>query len=186
MMKRIIFTSSLFALMTIPAFASAQDAAPKAYVGGNYVFVTYDEDGFAEDIDMGALVAKVGAKINPYVSAELRAGFGVADDSATVNGVTGEIEVDYLVGGYGVLGIPNETPVYPYVVLGFTKGELTASVRGPGGSASASASETDFSYGVGANFDVSTNVQMNAEYMNYIDKDGAEISGISLGASYLF
>jgi opacity protein-like surface antigen len=185
-MKKIILASSMVALMTTAAFASAQGNAPQAYVGGNYVFVTYEDDGFAEDIDLGALVAKVGTKINPYFSAELRAGFGVADETATVDDFSGKIEIDYLVGGYGVLGIPNETPVYPYVVLGFTKGELTASVTGPGGSASASASESDISYGIGANFDINNNIQMNAEYMNYIDKDGAEISGISVGASYLF
>ena len=67
-----------------------------------------------------------------------------------------------------------------------TKGELTASVSGPGVSASASASESDVSYGAGANFALSDKIQMNAEYMQYIDKGGAEISGFSVGASYLF
>ncbi|MDO6822135.1 hypothetical protein [Marinobacter sp. 1_MG-2023] len=48
---------------------------------------------------------------------------------------------------------------------------LTASVTGPGGSVSASASETDISYGIGAGFDIRSNIQMNAEYMSYIDKE---------------
>jgi len=185
-LEKIILASASIALMSFSALVSAQQATDKAYVGANYVFATYEEDGFAEDIDLGALVGKVGAKINPYVSAELRAGFGVSDESASVNGVTGEIELDYLVGGYALFGLPNETPIYPYVVLGYTKGELTASITGPGGSASASASESDFSYGAGANFALNDNVLMNAEYMQYIDKDGAEISGFSVGASYLF
>lgn len=185
-MKKVFLATSAVALMANSAFALAQDNTPQAYVGGNYVFATFEEDGIADDIDLGALVAKVGTKINPYFSAELRAGFGVADETASVDDFSATIEIDYLVGGYGVLGIPNKTPVYPYVVLGFTKGELTLSATGPAGSASASASETDMSYGVGANFDITSNVQMNAEYMSYIDKDGAEISGISVGASYLF
>jgi|SRR5690554_679268 len=185
-MGKIILAGSFVALMAAPVFASAQGNVQQAYAGVNYAFVTYEEEGLSEDIDLGALVAKVGTKVNPYFAAELRAGFGVADESASVGNVSVKVEIDYLVGGYGVLGIPNETPIYPYVVLGFTKGELTASAKGPGGSATVSASESDISYGVGANFDLSSNVQMNAEYMNYIDKDGAEISGISVGASYLF
>lgn len=185
-MKKIILVSSSIALMGFSALVSAQQASENGYVGVNYVFATYEEDGFAEDIDLGALVGKVGAKINPYLSGELRVGFGVADESASINGVTGEIEIDYIVGGYMLFGLPNETPIYPYVVLGYTKGELTASVSGPGVSASASASESDVSYGAGANFALSDKIQMNAEYMQYIDKGGAEISGFSVGASYLF
>ena len=185
-MKNVVLTSSMLALSISASSVFAQEASPKAYFGANYVFATYEEDGFADDIDLGALTAKVGSKINPYVSAELRGGFGVADETATVNGTTGTIELDYLVGGYALFGLPNETSIYPYVVLGYTKGELTASISGPGGSASASASESDVSYGVGANFAMTDTVQANAEDMQYLDKDGAEISGFSLGVSFLF
>lgn len=121
-MKKTISASSIFALMAATGSVVAQESFPKPYVGANYVFVTIEDDGFEDDIDLGALTAKVGSKINPYVSAELRAGFGVADESISANGVTGKIELDYLVGGYAVFGLANETSVYPYVVLGYTKG----------------------------------------------------------------
>jgi opacity protein-like surface antigen len=65
-----------------------------------------------------------------------------------------------------------------------TKGELTASVSGSG--VSASASESDVSYGAGVNFALSDKIQMNAEYMQYIDKGRAEVSGFLVGASYFF
>ncbi|MFP3340529.1 hypothetical protein R0J91_21295, partial [Micrococcus sp. SIMBA_131] len=79
----------------------------------------------------------------------LRGGFGVGDESISADGATAELELVCLIGGYGVLGLPNESPVYPYVVLGYTKGKLSASASGPGGSASIPESETDVSYGVG-------------------------------------
>lgn len=175
-----------FALAATGNVAVAQEAAVDGYVGGNYVFATYEEDDLSEEFDLGALVAKAGAQINPYFAAELRAGVGVSDDSMSFLGAEAELELDYLVGAYAVAGIPNQTPFYPYVVLGFSKGELTASVSGPGGSASDSASESDVSYGIGTNLAISESVHLNAEYMNYLDKDGAEVTGVSVGAKFLF
>lgn len=185
-MKKTVLVSSVFALAAASAPALAQDSSQGAYIGANYVFATYEEDDVSGEADLGALVAKVGSKITPYFAAELRGGFGVDDDSARVGDIKAELELDYLVGGYGVLGLPNSTPVYPYVVVGFTKGKLTASASTPYGSFSGSASETDVSFGAGANFSVHENVQVNAEYMQYLDKSGAEVTGISVGASYLF
>lgn len=185
-MKKIILAGSAVAMISGASFAHAQTPVEQGYLGANYVFLTYEEDGFSEDFDLGALVGKAGAKLNPYFAAELRGGFGVADESFSGNGVSAELELDYLIGGYGVLGLPNESPVYPYVVLGLTKGELTASASGPGGSASISESESDVSYGVGANFAVNERFHVNAEYMNYLDKDGVEITGVSVGGVVLF
>lgn len=185
-MKKIVLACSACAMMSAATLAQAQEPIEQGYLGANYVFATYEEDGFSEDFDLGVLMGKAGAKFNPYFAAELRAGIGVADESISANGATAKLELDYLIGGYGVLGLPNESPVYPYVVIGYTKGEITASASGPGGYASISESETDISYGIGANFAVTDEFQVNTEYMSYFDKDGVEISGISVGATLLF
>lgn len=176
------------ALATFAAFGAQAEEAPQpqGYFGGNYVFLTYEEDGIDEDFDLGALVGKAGVNVNPYLAAELRVGFGVKDYSISGNGVTAELEVDYLVGGYIVAGIPNSSPIYPYAVLGATKAELTATVRAFGESASVSDSDSDVSYGVGANFAVNEQVSLNAEYMSYLDKDSVKISGISIGGAVRF
>jgi len=185
-MKKSFISFAFVALAAAPVHSFAQEVFETGYLGANYVFLTYEEDGFSEEFDLGALVAKAGARFNPYLAAEVRAGFGVADDSISANGASLELELDYLIGGYILAGIPNETPVYPYIALGMSQGELTASIEAPGISASDSESESDVSYGVGANFKVNDELLINAEYMNYLDKDGAEISGVSLGASFLF
>lgn len=186
MKNRIILGSAFAALASFASVASAQDSLEGGYVGLNYAFVTYEEDGISEEFDLGALVSKAGVQINPYLAAEFRAGFGVADDSMSANGVSLDLELDYLVGGYMVLGLPNESPVYPYAIIGATKGELTASATGFGNSFSASESESDISYGVGANLDINKDFRVNGEYMQYIDKDGGEVSGISVGFAVLF
>ncbi len=82
-----------------------------------------------------------------------------------------DLELDYLVGGYMVLGLPNESPVYPYAIVGVTKGELTASASGFGNSFSDSASESDISYGVGANLNINKDFQVNGEYMQIARAD---------------
>lgn len=184
-MKKLIVKLAIAGLTFCPTFVAAQEQVNGAYVGANYTFVTYDEE-FLGDADLGALSGKVGARINPYISAELRAGVGVADETATDGNVSVTLELDYLVGGYVLFGLPNKTPIYPYIALGYTKGELTLSATDPGGSFSISESDSDLSYGLGANLAISDNVQLNAEYMKYIDKDDYEVSGISIGASYLF
>ncbi|HET8802701.1 MAG TPA: porin family protein [Marinobacter sp.] len=185
-MRKTLSMVSALCLASTSGLVTAEEMGQKAYVGANYNFVTYDEDTLDDELDLGALSGKVGAKINPYVSAELRAGFGVADETASNGSISAKLELDYIVGGYALFGIPNETQIYPYVALGFTKGELTATISGPGGSVSASESESDLSYGVGANVALTDNVVLNAEYMQYIDKDEYEVSGISIGGSYLF
>lgn len=186
MKNKIVLGSAFAVLASFASGASAQDSVEGGYVGLNYAFVTYEEDGISEDFDLGALVGKAGVRINPYLAAEFRAGFGAKDDTTSFNGASLDLEIDYLVGGYMVLGLPNESPVYPYAIVGATKGELTASATGPGGSASASASESDLSFGVGANLNINQDFQVNGEYMQYIDKDGAEISGVSIGFAVLF
>lgn len=186
MKNKVILGSAFAVLASFASAATAQDSIEGGYVGLNYAFVTYEEDGISDDFDLGALVGKAGVQLNPYLAVEFRAGFGTTDDSTSFNGATLDLELDYLVGGYMLLGLPNESPVYPYAVLGATKGELTASATGPGGSASASGSETDLSYGIGANLNINRDFQVNGEYMQYIDKDGGEVSGVSIGFAVLF
>ncbi|WP_166253441.1 porin family protein [Marinobacter salicampi] len=185
-MNRVLSGISALAIMAAVSPAQAKQPIEQGYVGINYVFVTYEEDGFSNEFDLGALAGKAGAQLTPYFAAELRAGFGVADESFSSGGVSAELELDYLFGGYAVAGIPNDSPIYPYAVIGFTKGELTASVSGPGGSASVSESESDLSYGFGANLALNDQFLVNAEYMSYLDKDSYEISGVSVGVIIKF
>lgn len=184
MKKSIVVASSFAVLMAGSCSVAAQEPFEGGYVGANYVFVNYEEEGFPE-FDLGALVGKAGLKINPYLAAEVRLGTGVADDSISGGGATLDLDLDYLVGGYLVAGIPNETAVYPYGVVGVTKGELTATLSG-NLIGSASESDSDISFGVGANFAVNEEILLNAEYMQYLDKDGVEISGVGLGITVLF
>ncbi|MGM0767642.1 MAG: porin family protein [Pseudomonadota bacterium] len=146
------------------------------YAGLNYTFFNL-EDGSA-DADVGALSGKVGALATPYFGVEARAGFGVDDDR--VGGI--DFSVDNFFGGYATLNLANETPATPYVIVGFTRLELEA--EGP--FATRSDDESDFSYGVGVNIEMTPQVSGNLEYMRYYDKDDVTIDGLGLGATFHF
>lgn len=80
-------------------------------------------------------------------------------------------------GAYLRAGVPVTDGFYPYAIAGYTKAKVEVSDFG----VTASDSESDFSYGLGADFSVSKNVDITLEFMRYLDKDGVEIDGIGLG-----
>jgi opacity protein-like surface antigen len=116
--------------------------------------------------------------LNANFSGEIRVGVGVGDDSVDVLGTEVDVELDKMFGVYLRGGIPVSEVVCPYAIIGYTNGEVTASAAGFG---SASESESDVSFGVGVDFAVNKEITINAEYINYFDKDGAEIGGFALG-----
>jgi outer membrane immunogenic protein len=154
--------------------------AEGSYFGGNASFVKYSDDVIGEDASLTAVFGRLGTMFNENISGEIRVGFGIADD--TVLDVV-DVELDNLFGAYVRGGIPVADAFYPYAIIGYTRGKLSASVSGFG---SESGTESDISFGVGADFDVASNITLNAEYMNFLDKDGAEISGFSFGLASKF
>ena len=153
------------------------------YVGVQYAMVE-DED---LDLEPTAGVIRVGTSADEGYGYEFRIGTGLSDDGLTETlpfpfGVTSaDLEIDYIFGVY----LLAEAPVGAgsiYGILGFTQAEFTLEVDsqflGPG---SASEDESDISFGFGANFGVSDKVKINIEFMQYLDKDDADASAISLG-----
>lgn len=185
-MKKSVSLGVALVLGVSASVAQSQESVADGYLGLSHSFLTYEDDAFPEDFDLGAAVGQVGARINPYFSAELRAGVGTYDHTVSNNSASASIEVDYLIGGYGLVGIPTKTPVYPYVIAGMTQGKLSVSAQGPGGSASGSESESDFSYGVGAKVSVTDKLDLTAEYLRYFDESDYEISGITFGGQVKF
>ena len=125
----------------------------------------------------------MGTTFNENFSGEIRLGFGVGDDSVDVLGFDADIELDNLFGAYFRGGIPVTGSFFPYAVIGYTRSKLTAFISSFG---SKSDSGTDLSFGLGADINVSKNIIINVEYMNYFDKDGTEIDGFSIGIASKF
>lgn len=155
--------------------------AEKGYYGVGLAFLNYSEEDI-EDASLTSIYGRLGTNFNENISGEFRIGVGVGDDSVDVYGYDVDIELDNMVGAYLRGGIPVTESFFPYAVLGYTRLELTASAMG----FSESESETDISFGLGADVDVNGNITVNVEYINYVDKDGLEIDGFSIGVASKF
>ncbi|TBW50777.1 porin family protein [Marinobacter halodurans] len=177
---------AVLAGVLISGHVLADDAQPKAYLGLNYLAAQYEEDGVDDTLDVGAIFVQLGAQINPYLAGELRVGSGITDDSTTIYGVDASLEIKNLFGGYLKAGIPTGTLVYPYVVAGVSRAEVEVTASSGYYQVSNSDSGSDISYGAGVNLDIADNFAANVEYMQYYDKDGIDISGISFGGQFKF
>lgn len=173
---------SLLALLLLAPLA-AFAAGP--YAGISLTQVAYDEDGFSTAKPIAATF-KLGAGLSPNLAIEGRLGTGLTDDEASgcVAGVgcgSPEIEVDYYYGVYLKGMLPTGT-VSPYALIGYTKGELTASLGG----FSLSADDSDVSFGLGIDVPISRTAGLNVEYAQLIDGEGFEVTALSAGVTWRY
>jgi opacity protein-like surface antigen len=172
-----MYKSVAYAALGLACLSSNVTLAEQNYAGGSIAFIDYAEEGISDDASLTMIAGRLGTKFNEHLSGEIRIGLGIGDDSVDVFGTDVDIELDTMFGAYVRGGIQAADSFYPYVVLGYTRGKVTASVPG----FSTSESESDVSFGIGADVDINDKLTFNAEYMNYLDKDGVEVDGFSLG-----
>ncbi len=171
-------------------------ADTKYYVGGNLGGLRYTEelDPLVQGEDASAglpiLYARLGVQPHENFSSELRLGVGLGEgtDDITVGGTTVEVdlELEHFWGLYVRGGVQLGRLFYPYLIAGYTRGELTA--RAEAGNIRVSISDTasDFSYGVGTDIRLSETIHANLEVMNYFDSGSVEVIGGTIGISWSF
>ena len=172
-MKTIIAVIGVALFYVTPLHAEGKDTN---YWGAQYALVTYDEKGI-DEFEPTALVFRLGRFITDNISVEGRLGFGLQDDDVDIGAINAEVEVDKLYGFYGVFHTSGSDDTNVYGVLGFTKGELEATVLGE----TFEGDDSGLSYGIGANFR-----GFNIEYMSYLDEDDYDVTAISLGYRRMF
>lgn len=170
--------------------AMAQENGP--YLGVSTGFAMYEEEtsgGIASDT-AAILNASINAgyAFNEFISIEGRLGTGLADGEMTITDgfVEADIDVslDYLASAFVKFSLPNSSIATPYLLLGGSKGELTAELGG----FSESFDESDSSYGVGIDLQMGKHkdASLTVEYISYLDKDGSELNGLNLGVTKRF
>lgn len=164
--------------IAVAALSVGSQAMAEHYVGGNLSALQVEEDWSGENANLVALYGRLGTEFNQYFSGELRLGTGIDDDK--INGVT--VELNHFYGAYVRGTLPVTNAFYPYVVVGVTRAELEAKVPGT----AVSDSGSDVSFGVGTDIRLTSNTDLNLEYMNYYDKDNLSVDGISVGLTYRF
>lgn len=172
-MKKTMIAGAIIASLSL---VTAVEANEGNYFGVGVTQFNIDDSSF--EADVLTLDGRIGTYFNENFSGEIRAGFGVQDDTINFDlNSSVDYEMKNYYGAYLRAGVPAGEVFYPYAIVGYTRGKVEASFMG----ASASESESDFSYGLGADFALSNDFDITLEYMNYLDKDGVEVDGISLG-----
>ena len=188
----LVASAILLATMTVPTHAQESDS--RRYVGVQYANLDLDSSGNDVDVDLDwttpALMVNVGYQINPYFAVEGRAGIGVSDDDDDFffgedeNGNpiprSTDAEIESYFGVFGRVGMPAGEVFYPYIQVGYGSVKIDSNRIG------GDVDESDFAYGIGANFNFTETMSGNLEYMSYYDEDDTELSGFSLGLQFDF
>lgn len=177
MFKKITTLSFALAALTTGGQAMAE-----YYVGGNISSMKVEHDFVSDSADLVALYGRLGTEFTENFSAEIRVGTGIDDDTVNVLGTPVKLELNHFYGAYLRGTLPVTDTFYPYAVVGFTRAELEAKASG----VSDSDSGSDVSFGLGADIRLTSNTDLNLEYMNYYDKDDLAIDGFSVGFTYRF
>lgn len=199
-MKKTLLNTSIVLLLGAASFAS--NANGDMYWGANFASSELTSGAHSKDLSLNTVYSRIGKNFNKYFSLEGRIGFGVGDDEFSnqeikpeenynyINTTTFNLKLRNTYGLYLRAGLPVNEFFYPYAILGLTQNKIETNkkhrVVHPYNGIdykfeSNSKSITDASYGLGVDLKVHENISINLEYLNYLDKDGMELSGFSIG-----
>ncbi len=155
------------------AYISPASADSGFYAGVNYTKINYEES--YGDLDFATVGGILGYNLSSTFGIEARYSQGQSDDS--IEGYT--VKIDNMLSILGRLSLQNDTNLTPYVVAGYTRGELDIESYG-------SDDASDFSYGAGVAIELTKGLNAGVEYMVLIDKDSYEFNGLSANLVYTF
>jgi opacity protein-like surface antigen len=169
-MIQLIKAATLVGITLLAAGAQAQSLYGELGFGA----LTYKEPGLK--LKPGMVRGLLGYQISPNVSAEGMLGVGANTD--TVAGSGASLKVNNMVGAF-VKAQANVTT--SFAIYGRLGGAYTKlRIRG------ASDSGSSVAYGLGVSYDISKNLYLNADYMNYYDRNNQKIDGYTLGLGLRF
>lgn len=159
--------------LSIGLLAGAMAVQAEMYAGAQASLMKVDR-GAISDAQLGALTLRGGMVLHELVSAELRLGTGLSDDSYR----NIDVENDFFYGAYARLTPPLEGPVQPYLIGGYSyvENDINGATQRDDGS----------SYGGGLDLGVGQHSTLNVEYLRLIDNDYGKQELIGLGVNYSF
>ena len=182
-MKKLKYALALVAITTATSSYAAK--LPTNYYFGvglsAQTYKIYDPSGGLNG-NVNGLYAIAGLPLNRYVDIEARYGLGITKDSYSVNTHQVNVELDHYYGAYAKAKLPMMDLFTPYAIVGYTRSSINANI-----SSSRSLSRTDsgVSYGAGVEIHVLP-IDINLEYVNYLDTNKYTLSSINLSFTKTF
>lgn len=175
------------ALATSMGMASAQVLA-QVYGEVSYQATTIKStiNGNSVQSKPGAVVGYIGYDLNDNLALEGSLTLGVGSADTTVDGASQSNPVSSKIDhGYGVYLKPKvrvNQSVEVFGRLGYAQGKSTSSTA----TASSSETKSDWAYGLGLNYALSTKTYLTAAWMRLYDKDNTKSTGMTVGVGYRF
>lgn len=164
MKNALIAAASLAAFAAIVPAAQAQDAVPAAPGTGAYLNLNAGVGDYGS-ADIGAIQARLGYRIMPYLGVEGELATGVKSDTDTIGGVRVKQTLKHEAAAYAVGFVPlsPNTDILARIGYGTTK------VRAKAAGVSVSDSIESVNYGVGAqhHFDGLNGVRADYTYQDF-------------------
>ncbi|MEO0786491.1 MAG: porin family protein [Pseudomonadota bacterium] len=147
--------------------AAAQGTGFYGDVGYTFHSIDSGIDG-VDDINIGAITGHGGFEFTPNLAAEGELSVGVQDEDFSVDGIDGNLSLNYLVGAYGRVQGQLTPQLNIFARAGIVNAELEAEADGLG---SESDSETGAGYGAGAEFMFDDFNGIRVDYTRYDIED---------------
>ena len=159
--------------VSVGLLAGAVAVQAEMYAGAQVNLMKIDR-GAVSDAQLSALTVRGGMVLHELVSAELRLGAGLSDDSYR----NIDVENDFFYGAYARLTPPELKAVQPYLIggYGYVENDINGTTQRDDGS----------SYGGGIDLGVGQHSTLNVEYLRLVDNDFGKQELIGLGLNYSF
>jgi hypothetical protein len=166
-----MFAAGALALL-IPAAASAQTFSPTTFYGN----VGYAGTS-VEEVDLGAIQGRLGARFGRFIGVEGEVSFGVQDDTVTEQNVDVDIGLNHAEGIY-LVGF---APLSPEFDLLARVGYSNAEISGESGNVNIDVSDSGIAYGVGAqyHFDGRNGVRFDYTRHDFDDIGDADVWSVA-------
>ena len=189
-MKLIAIAAASAMLMAGGAAQAQMARGTSGHVYGELGYTALKIEESGSSTKPGMLRGIVGFDFNPNLAVEGLLGFGVRKDSTNVNvgGVTANVESDlrHMVGIYVKPKVMLGDGFELFGRLGYTDTSLRSRASVAGFSASDSSSGSDWSYGLGANFNIAPQAYVGVDYMRYYNKNDVKLDGVTVSVGYRF
>lgn len=188
---KLIGIAAASAMLLAAGAAQAQMAragAGNVYGELGYSWLKVQESGIS--VNPGMVRGTLGFNVNPYLAVEGMLGFGAQKDSSNGNfgGVPINVETDvrHMFGLYVKPKVMLGQNLELFGRLGYTDTRLRSSAAIPGFNTTDTSSGSDWSYGLGANFNFMPQAYVGVDYMRYYNKNDVKLDGVTLSVGYRF
>jgi hypothetical protein len=164
--------------------AAAATAQAQVYVEGSVTGLTAKESSLGFKSKPSAFSGLVGYNVHPNVDVEGFLALGAGESDMTFNGVNSGSKLK-VKSSFGVFVKPkvmvsNEMEVFARV------GYLENKFKTSGQNLDTRITDGSVAFGVGANYYFDKRTYVTGSYMNYNNKDGFKVNGLSIGVGYKF